>query len=124
MSIGSELAEALDEEVKEDAGRQVAEDLRDEALSNLEDSFQGAQDLPEFFDDQVRQEGSEFVFDINHPTAPLHERGGHIEPQYAKAMSMGWTRDGFYEALKDCNEWVVEKRYMRKAAYTLRREYR
>jgi len=123
MSLGSQLASALEDNVKEEAGRKAAEEWRDEMRANLDGSFQGAPDLVEYMT-EVQKQGEEFVFHIEHPTAPLHEKGGHIEPRYANAMSMGWQRDGFYSALKDCNEWVVEKRYARKAMYTLRRRYR
>jgi len=123
MSIETQLRKGLEEHVQEDAGRQVAEDWREEAIENLEDSYQGAPKLIEFFTD-VSQQGEEFVFHIEHPTARLHEIGAHIEPAYAQAAAMGWTRDEFYEGLKDCEEFVKPKRYMRDGVFTLRRKYR
>lgn len=119
----SQLAEAMEEEVVPQAGREVAEEWREESMAEVDSGFQGMEGLLDYYT-EVEQVGEEFVFHIEHPTAPLHERGGHIEPMYAEATTMGWTRDGFYEALKDCNEWVKQKRFMRTAAYTIRREYR
>lgn len=136
MTIESQLVNEL-QDLKPEVGREVAEDWKEQAEENLRDEDQGANLLVEgqpddapmswpvegFFTD-VEQVGDRFEFKIQHPTAPLHEYGGHIEPTYAEAMAMGWTRDGFYSALQDCEEWVYEKRYMRDAAQTIRRRYK
>lgn len=125
------------EELKPQVGKEMAEEWKEEAKENLRESDQGAPELadgkPEdapdtwpvtgYFTD-VEQVGDQWVFRIPHPVAPLHEVGGHIEPRYAQAMAVGWTRDGFYEALQDCEEWVTRKNYMRDAVYTIRRRYR
>jgi hypothetical protein len=105
----SELADALDD-LAHEASRRMAEDLRDEMESELRESYQEAPELVRFMS-EVQEEGDGFTIQIEHPTAPLHERGGNIEPTYATAMTLGWTRDGFYEALTDCNEWVERKQY-------------
>lgn len=117
----SELENALGELAK-DAGRDMAEDLREEMVSELEGSYQGAPELVRFMSD-VQETGDGFKIEINHPTAGLHERGGHIEPTYATSMVLGWDRDGFYEALEDCNEWVERKRYVFSAMNTVNREW-
>lgn len=119
--MASELNEAL-EELAIDVGEQIAEDLHEKVEENLETSYQGAPGLVEYLSD-VEQRGDQFEFTIDHPTAPLHERGSHIEPTYAQAMSVGWTRDGFYEALEDCNEWVRRKGYTMNAMLQIRREW-
>jgi len=105
----SELVSAC-HDIAEQAGREMAEDLREEMISQLEGSYQGAPELVNFISD-VQDEGDGFSIEIRHPTAPLHERGGYIEPSYTKAQALGWTRDGFYEALTDCNEVVERKKY-------------
>jgi len=109
-------------DLADEAGREMAEDLRDEMVSNLSGSYQGAPGLVDFISD-VQERDGEFVIEINHPTAPLHERGGYIEPSYGNAMALGWTRDGFYEALSDCNEVVERKRYTFRAANAVDREW-
>jgi len=105
----SELVSAVND-IAEQAGREMAEDLREEMISQLEKSYQGAPELVNFISD-VQEDEDGFTIEIRHPTAPLHERGGYIEPSYTKAQALGWTRDGFYEALTDCNEVVERKRY-------------
>lgn len=115
----SELAEAMNE-LAIDAGEQIAEELRNEMESNLDSSYQSAPELVNFMSD-VERVGDEFHIEINHPTAPLHERGANIEPTYGRAASVGWTRDGFYEALDDCNEWVYRKGYTMDAMLTIQR---
>lgn len=117
----SQLVEAL-EELSIDAGEQMAEDLREEMVDNLRLSYQEAPELVNFISD-VHRVGDEFHIEVNHPTAPLHERGGHIEPTYARAASVGWTRDEFYETLTDCNEWVERKGYTMDAMITMKAEW-
>lgn len=131
----AELRKGL-EQLKPEVGEQIAREWKEEAKENLRESDQGAPKLadgkPEdapgtwpvkgYFTD-VEQRGDTWVFRIPHPVAPLHETGGHIEPTYAQSMAMGWTRDAFYETLKDCEEWVTRKNYMRDAAYTIRGKY-
>jgi len=117
----AKLTEALSE-LAVDASEGIAEDLREEMEDNLQNSFQEAPELVRFMS-EVERVRDEFHITIAHPTAPLHERGAYIEPAYAAAMSEGWTRDGFYEALTDCNECVIPKNYTEKAMYTVRQEW-
>jgi len=123
-----QLKEGLVEEVLDDAGKEVAERVRDQTIRNLRNSYQGAENLPEYVTDvkHVRDSKGRFTgsytFEIRHPTAPLHEKGGHIEPTYSEAQAVGWTRDGFYSALDDCNEQVEAKHPVRNAAFSVRAE--
>lgn len=116
----SELVEAL-EAVSKDATDDVARELREEVVGTLENADQGADGLVPYVTEIEEDTNGEASFSIEHPTAPLHEIGGHIEPRYARAMAVGWTRDGFYEALTDCNEWVIEKRFMRNSVWEVRK---
>lgn len=118
-----QLIEELEDGVVDDVVRGVAETLRIATISELEDEEQGADGLTDYISD-LEEYRDGHGFSIDHPTALLHERGGHIEPTYAHAASLGWSRDGFYEALEDCNEWVDEKRYFRSAVEETRRVYR
>lgn len=117
----SELVSAVND-AAEQASRQMAEDLREEIISQLEGSYQGAPELVNFISD-VQDDTDGFSIEIRHPTAPLHERGGYIEPSYTKAQALGWTRDGFYEALTDCNEVVERKRYTFNAVNEIDRQW-
>lgn len=131
----AQLRDAM-EQLKPEVGEQVAKEWKEESKENLRESDQGAPELAdgkpeeapaswpvEGYYSDVEQVGEHWEFRIQHPVAPLHEKGGHIEPTYAKSIAMGWTRDGFYEALQDCEEFVTQKNYLRDAAYTIRREY-
>lgn len=121
-----ELREGLRQELLEPAGKEVAEEIREETIRNLNRSYQGAEELPRYVSEVKRSRDAAgryadgFVFTIDHPTAPLHERGGYIEPRYANAMSVGWDRDGFYECLDDCNEYVYAKHPVRNASYSVK----
>lgn len=121
MSLSDELTVAL-ENVIEEQSEELANEFRDELISRLESANQGADGLVPYVCEPERR-GEGWHIEIAHPTAPLHERGGYIEPKYAQAMAMGWTRDGFYEALTDCNEFVDEKRYVRDVTLTMKRRY-
>jgi hypothetical protein len=120
MSLGTQLTEELESEVVDAASREVASRIKEETINNIESADQGASGLVEYVSD-IEKEDGEFQFSINHPTAPLHEQGGHIEPRYAHAMLQGYTRDEFYSALKDCNEWVIRKRLVENAIFEVRR---
>lgn len=120
MSLGAQLTEELESEIVDAATREVTSRIREETINNIKDADQGASGLVEYVSD-VEKEDDAFQFRINHPTAPLHEEGGHIEPRYAHAMLEGYTRDEFYSALKDCNEWVVKKRLVENAIFEVRR---
>lgn len=119
-----ELAEQLKEdlsEVAQSGSKEFAEEVRSNLLEDIENPEQGEHGLRPYVtevemqrDDLGRFTGN-FGFDINHPTAELHEFGGPIEPTYSKAKIEGWTRDEFYEALTDCNEIVEKKRLIRSA---------
>ena len=122
--MGNELAQRLEEDLSEVAqarSKQFAERVRSNLLESLEADVQGSGGLADYVSEveQDRDSGGRFVsdwkFEINHPTAPLHETGGNIEPTYSKAQVRGWTRDEFYEALKDCNSYVEKKRLVRSA---------
>ena len=126
-----QLIEGL-EPLKSEVGETLAEEWMEKMKENLRDAEQGAHLLveaepvetprPGFFTD-IEQVGDDFVFRIQHPTATLHEIGGHIEPKYSQMMARGWTRDAFYEGLKDCEDYVYKKQYASRAAYELKREY-
>lgn len=121
MSLSKQLKTKM-EEVAEERTEELAEEFRDALIERLNGADQGADGLVEYVGEPERR-GDGWHISINHPTAELHERGGYIEPSYAQAMALGWTRDGFYEALKDCNEFVDEKRYVRDTVYKMKREY-
>lgn len=113
--MSTNLEDAL-QELAVDAAREVTEQWRGATLGQIQGASQGADGLEPYLSEV--QEGDEegvFTFEIQHPTASLHERGGHIEPTYAEAMVLGWDRDGFYEALTDCNEFVRRKKLVRNA---------
>jgi predicted lipoprotein len=118
--VKENMVEGL-EKTADSHAKEFAERVRSNTISNLENSVQGAEGLVKYVGEveQERNDRGEFVdsysFEINHPTAKLHERGGPIEPTYRRAMSNGWTRDGFYDALKDCEYMVRKKRYLRDA---------
>lgn len=120
MSLSAQLTEELESEIVEGATREVTSRIREETINNIENADQGASELVEYVSD-IEKEDDAFQFSINHPTAPLHEEGGHIEPRYAHAMLEGYTRDEFYSALKDCNEWVIRKRLVENAIFEVRR---
>lgn len=118
--MADELVEAL-EEVSRDAADEIAHKIHDELLERVDGARQGADGLRPYIDVRTDEEGNAFVT-INHPTAPLHETGGHIEPRYGQAAMRGWTRDEFYEALEDCNEYVERKTLLRDAIWRVRGE--
>lgn len=124
-TIAENLRMRLEEQAENNA-KQTAIEIRKEAMNNLEGSPQGAEDLIPYFGEveQKRNELGQFTsayeFKIKHPTAKLHERGGPIEPTYGRAMSNGWTRDGFYDALKDCEYMVRKKRFLRNAVESVK----
>lgn len=117
----------MNDKVVGHAAEIVADEWREKTLENIRDADQGADGMEDFVTD-VEEVGSAagvaFGFEVDHPTAELHERGGHIEPMYGLAMSQGMERDDFYNALTDCNEWVDEKRLVRDAADRTRRAFR
>ena len=123
-----ESLEQSSQELAEEASREMAEQIRENAISNLSNSEQGAEGLIKYVRDvkQRRDASGRFVsgheFEIEHPTAKLHERGGPIEPTYGRAMKEGWDRDGFYDALKDCEYMVRKKRYLRNAVREARNQ--
>ena len=126
-----EVKEALEQssqELAEEASREMAEQIRENTIDNLSNAEQGAEGLVKYVG-QVKQSrdrlghyASGYEFEINHPTAKLHERGGPIEPTYGRAMTEGWDRDGFYDALKDCEYMVRKKRYLRNAVREARNQ--
>ena len=108
-------------EVADGKAKEFAEKAREETIQNLRKNRQGEEGLVRYVG-QVKQDRddrgrfmSTYSFEIDHPTAKLHERGGPIEPTYGRAMSEGWDRDGFYDALEDCEYQVSKKRYLRNA---------
>lgn len=115
-------------EFAEDSAREATQSIREKTESNLEANVQGEEGLIEFMSEvrQARDEQGRFTsgfeFEIAHPTAKLHERGGPIEPTYSEAMVEGWTRDGFYAALEDCEYMVRKKRYLRNATLETMKE--
>ena len=121
-----ELLAALDDEASF-ASEELAEEVRREYLMLLSDARQGADGLAPYVADveQSRDDAgrysSGFEFEVEHPFAELHEKGGPIEPTYGKAASLGWTRDEMYEALTDCNEWVERKMLLNQAINRVRR---
>jgi hypothetical protein len=118
------------EQVADQKARETAENVRENAIENLSKNRQGEAGIIEYVGEvkQSRNELGQFMstfeFVINHPTAKLHERGGEIEPTYARAMAEGWDRDGFYEGLIDCNYYVKKKRFMRRAVQEAMRQAR
>lgn len=119
--MADELISQL-ETFTENISDEMARDLREEVVANLEEAEQGADGLVDFVED-VERRGDSYAFRIAHPTAALHEKGGHIEPTYSRAKAVGWTRDGFYAALEDCEEHVTKKRPVDRAMITIRRRY-
>lgn len=118
------------EEVADQIASETAEKTRENAIENLSDNKQGEAGVIPYVEEVTQSRNSEgqfmstFEFIIRHPTAKLHERGGEIEPTYARAMAEGWTRDGFYEGLIDCNYYVRKKRFMRRALQDAKRDAR
>lgn len=114
--------------IAEEASEALTEQVREEYLREVSRAEQGADGLEPFVSDvsQQRDSGgrfsSGFKFEVNHPFAKLHERGGHIEPSYATAQARGWERDEMYRALTDCNELVRRKSLMKKAMRKVRRQ--
>ena len=126
-----EVKETLEQSLKEfaeESSQEVAEQIRENTIENLSNAEQGAEGLVKYVGQvkQVRDSMGRFApgheFEINHPTAKLHERGGPIEPTYGRAMIEGWDRDGFYDALKDCEYMVRKKRYLRNAVREARNQ--
>lgn len=126
MCIVDEFNEQL-QVVAEDASRELAESIREEYIRQVSRAEQGADGLEPFVTDveQNRDErgrfASGFKFDVDHPFAVLHEKGGHIEPTYATAQARGYSRGDMYNALTDCNEWVRRKSLMKQAVRKVRR---
>ena len=118
--MADEIVRAL-EEMSRQAADDIARDIHDELLDRLEGAEQGADGLAKYVELNTDEEGVAYVT-INHPTAPLHEAGGHIEPTYSEAAMRGWTRDEFYDALEDCNEEVIRKNPMRDAIWKVRND--
>lgn len=123
-----QMVEDLDSRVQQDS-KAFAEDVRGRVLDRIKRNEQGESGLEPYVSDVKQKRDSrgsftgEWTFEIQHPTAPLHEKGGHIEPSYANAQVRGWTRDQFYEALEDCNEWVEKKRIVRSAMLQTMKDY-
>ena len=108
-------------EVVESRSKEGAKRVRGKVIDEIENAEQGAHGLKKYVsevkrarDEQGRYK-SGYTFEIDHPTARLHEFGGPIEPTYSKAMVEGWDRDGFYDALQDCEDYVFKKRLLRSA---------
>jgi len=105
----------------ERTAKETAEQVREQYIKNLNQNIQGEDGLVKYVSEvkQARNDSgqftSQFEFDVDHPTAKLHERGGPIEPTYGRAKADGWTRDGFYDALKDCEYEVRKKNHLRNA---------
>lgn len=127
-----ELAGRIKSDLRDRAqtdSKEFIEEVRSMYLNQIEMSQQGEHGLRPYVSQvkQKRREGGQFMsgyeFQVNHPTAELHEFGGPIEPTYSEAKLQGWTRDQFYEALTDCNEIVERKRLMRSAENEAKSEY-
>ena len=127
--LGCDTMEELHEAVEEagfEASKDIVEEIRQEYIRNALAEEQGAPGLAEHVTEveQRRDEHGrfigEFTFRVEHPFAPLHEKGGHIEPSYSKAKVMGWTRDEMYQSLEDCNEYVTRKNLLRNAIHKVR----
>lgn len=116
----SDLIEAL-EEVSDEGSEEVARELRAQTINRIQGARQGAEGLEPYVTEVTQNRDGTYSFTIDHPTAPLHEIGGYYQPRYDTAKTRGWTRDEFYEALTDCNEWVEEKRIVRDSMYATRR---
>ena len=116
-------------EIAEDNAREFAEKARENTVKRLEKNVQGEEGLVNYISEVKQDRDSRgrfmdsFSFEIDHPTAKLHERGGPIEPTYGRAMTQGWDRDGFYDALEDCEYMVKKKRYLRSAMLDTMREF-
>jgi len=106
-------------EIVDDLGLLVTQEVRHEYLEQASNASQGADGLVEHVT-EVEWDGERYTFEVDHPTAPLHERGGHIEPIYTKAKLVGYSRDDFYQSLKDCNEWVTKKSLFRDSVNEVR----
>jgi len=123
-----EALEQSSQELAEEASQEMAEQIRKNTINNLSNAEQGAEGLVKYVGEvkQARNDlgrfGPGYEFVIAHPTAKLHERGGPIEPTYGRAMKDGWDRDGFYDALKDCEYMVRKKRYLRNAVREARNQ--
>lgn len=117
----AQLTQSTDE-----ISRSLSEEWRERVLRRLSDGEQGSDGLIPYVQ-EVRDdvgENEKSGFKIAHPTARLHELGGPIEPTYTYAQTAGWTRDGFYEALTDCNEIVEQKKYVTDERNLMRVKYR
>jgi len=118
---GHLMSDNLQEGLKEEmdfVSKQVAEEVKEEYLGLLAEEDQGADGLADYVTvvDQSVFGGEGYAIRVIHPYAPLHEKGGHIEPTYGRAAALGWSRDEMYEALTDCNEFVDRKGTLAKAA--------
>ena len=111
------LIEGL-EEVADDAAREVSEQWRERAMRSLE-GYQHASNLTNYFT-PVRKEGGEYIWEVRHPTAVQHEKGGSMRTTYGPAQAQGWTRDEYYETLEDCQVIIEPKRYAVNTVHTLR----
>lgn len=127
MSMKEQLKEGL-QDIADENGRQVAEQVREEYVKNVRKAPQGASGLEEHVSDVKRARDASgqftsspsYTFDVEHPFAHLHEKGGPVEPTYGKAAAMGWTRDELYQSLKDCEEYVERKYLLRNAIARVR----
>lgn len=121
------MTEKLVEELEVQASQkaeEICKEWREQTLFNIRNSWQGAGGLEEYVTDVheplYEDDSGAYQFQILHPTAALHEHGGHIEPTYANAKRLGWSRDEFYEALTDCNEFVDRKKHVTNARAKVR----
>ena len=130
------MSETVSERFKEDLSqsaesdsKEITESIRRNFLEQLENPTQGEDGLRNYVSSvkQARDESGRFTssweFEIEHPTARLHEFGGPIEPTYSKAMVEGWDRDGFYDALQDCESYVERKRLLKSAQLKTESQY-
>jgi hypothetical protein len=115
--LQDEIGDAFHEMSKEES-LETTRHIKRNAAKNLQKNYQGEAGLEEFATDieQGRDARGRFtrghMFAYEHPTSVLHEIGAPIEPTYSQAKVDGWDRDGFYEALKDCESIVTKKAYL------------
>lgn len=118
------MAGELENELEEQAvvaTEELAHELRQAIIDNLPEK-EHAYRLAEYISD-VREVGDNYIIEIEHPMAPLHENGGPVEPSYANARAQGWVRDEIYDALDHCQEQVSRKNFMTNAMVQVRRNH-